>query len=127
MDVMDSLFSDEEVPVTRRTGGAYVDGIWVPGTSVTTFLIPAASIQPATGMQRVVGGGDMRQDETNQYTPDVRVIYTYVELKTREPGVDPDRISFEGRDWVVTRMEKWVLNDEITYRGLMTKETLGAS
>lgn len=127
MDVIDSLASDEDVPVTRRTGGAYVDGVWVPGTNVTVFFLPSASIQPATGQQRVVGGADMRQDETNQFVYDLREIYTYIELKPRQPGIDPDQVEFEGRIWVVTRSETWTLNDEVIYRALMTKETRGAT
>lgn len=126
LDVIDSLSSDEDVPVTRRTGGSYTDGIWTPGTP-STFTIPAASIQPATGMQRVVGGKDMRSDEYGQQTPDIRVLYSYVELKTRQPGTDPDTILFEGGTWTVVRTEKWVLNDEIIFRSLMTLETRGAS
>ena len=126
LDVIDSLSSDADVVVTRRTGGVMVDGVWVPGV-VSTFRLPSASIQPATGMQRGVGGRDMRQDEQGQYTFDVRVVYTYVELKVREPGIDPDQIAFEGGTWIVTRMEKWVLNEEVTYRCLITRETRGAS
>lgn len=103
-----------------------VDGIWVPG-GASSFVVPTASIQPATGMQRVVGGRDMRHDEQNQHVDDVRVIYTYVELKVREPGIDPDQIAFDGSSWVVVRAEKWVLNDEIIYRSLITRETRGAS
>jgi hypothetical protein len=127
LDVIDSLFSDEEVTFTRRTGGAYVDGIWVPGTNVSIITIPAASIQPATGLQRVVGGRDMRSDEQGQLVYDVRVLYSYVELKVREPGVDPDIVLFEGDNWTVVRVEKWVLNDEITYRALIVREARGAS
>ncbi len=127
LDVIDSLFSDEEVTFTRRTGGTYVDGIWTPGSSVQTITIPSASIQPATGLQRVVGGRDMRSDEQGQFVYDVRVLYSYVELKVREPGVDPDIVLFEGDNWTVVRVEKWVLNEEITYRALIVRETRGAS
>jgi len=126
MDVIDSLYSDHDLVVTRRTGGAMVNGIWVPGTA-STFLLPSASVQPATGMQRVVGGRDMLHDEQGQRTVDVRVIYTYVELKCREPGIDPDQIAFEGGAWVVVRAERWVLNTEVIFRSLMTRETRGAS
>lgn len=125
-DVIDSLFSDEEIPIIRRTGGAYVDGIWVPGPNTETFFV-TASVQPATGMQRVVGGRDMRQDEQNQFVWDIRVLYTKEELKVREPGIDPDTVEFEGGFWTVTRAEKWVLNEEITYRSLMTRHADGAS
>ncbi len=125
-DVINSLVSDRGVVVTRRTGGAMVNGIWTPG-SPSTFALPTAIIQPATGMQRVVGGRDMRQDEQGQFTVDVRVIYTNIELKTRESGLDPDQIAFDGGTWIVVRVETWVLNDEVTYRALITRETHGAA
>ncbi len=126
LQVIDSLFSDIGLVVTRRTGGVMVNGIWTPGTPAT-FVLPAASIQPATGMQRVVGGRDMRADEQGQFTVDVRVLYSYVELKVREDGVDPDQIAFEGGTWVVVRAERWVLNNQTIFRSLITRETLGAS
>ncbi len=126
LDVIDSLASDTNITVTRRTGGTMVDGIWVPGTP-TTFLIPAASIQPATGMQRVVGGAEMRQDEQGQHTDDVRAVYTYTELKNRRPGIDPDQVTFDGGIWIVTRVERWQLNSEVVYKCMMTRETRGAS
>ncbi len=124
--VIDSLASDRGLVITRRTGGSMVDGIWSPG-SPSTFTLPTAIIQPATGMQRVVGGRDMRQDEQGQYTVDVRVIYTSIELKARESGIDPDQLAFDGSTWIVVRVETWVLNNAITYRSLITRETLGAA
>lgn len=125
-DVIDSLYSDHDVVVTRRTGGVMVDGVWTPGAA-STFLLPAASIQPATGMQRVVGGRDMRHDEQGQFSVDVRVVYSYVELKAREPGIDPDTLTFDGSAWIVVRAETWPLNEEVIYRSLITRETHGAS
>lgn len=125
-DVIESLFSDEAVQVTRRAGGAMVDGIWVPGAT-STFVLPFASIQPATGMARVVGGRDMRSDELGQHTDDVRVVYSNVELKTRELTSEPDQIFYEGGMWVATRAEKWKLNDEVVWRTLITRETRGGA
>jgi uncharacterized protein involved in copper resistance len=125
-DVIDSLASDNNIVVTRRTGGSMVNGIWVPGPA-TTFTIPAVSIQPATGMQRVVGGRDMRSDEQGQHTDDVRAIYTYVELRDRTPANDPDQLAFDGGTWIVTRVERWQINSEVIYRCMMTRETRGAS
>src|SRR3954469_3915295 len=107
MDVIDSLSSDEEVVVTRRLVGALdADGVWQPGAAVT-LVLPFVSIQPATGMQRVVGGRDMRSDAQGQQVPDVRVVYSNIELRTREAGFEPDTIAFEGGTWVVTRTERW--------------------
>lgn len=126
-DVIDSLASDHNIIGTRRTAGVFdTDGVWVPGPAVT-FVIPSLSIQPATGMQRVVGGRDMRSDEQGQHTDDVRVVYSYVELKTRSATSEPDTLAFEGGTWIVTRVEKWTLNDDITFRALITRETRGAS
>lgn len=128
MDVIDSLSSDEQIVVTRHTRGAYDadTGVWQRGAA-TTLVLPFVSIQPATGMQRVVGGRDMRSDVQGQQVPDVRVVYTNIELRTRESGFEPDTVDFEGGTWVVTRAERWHLGDEEVYRSLITRETRGSA
>lgn len=126
-DVIDSLSSDEDIVVTRRATGAFDDdtGKWVPGPA-TTFTLSSVSIQPATGMQRVVGGRDMRSDEDGQHTADIRVIYSAIRLKTRDTDNEPDTLEYEGGTWIAIRDESWALNHERVYRTLVTRETRGA-
>jgi hypothetical protein len=126
-DVIVSLASDHNVVVTRRASGVMdANGIWVPGAT-TTIVIPSCSIQPATGMSRIVGGAEMFSDEQGQYTNDLRAVYSAVPLRTRTPTTEPDQLAFEGAAWIVTRVEKWVLNADIIYRAVITRETRGAS
>ena len=128
--LIDTIFDlqTDVLTVSRHAKGAFdsVTGAWVPGTPTTLTII--ACVQPATGMQRVVGGRDMRSDEQGQHTSDIRVIYTETLLHTRDGTNEPDQITgYEGGTWVVTRVEKWQLNDETYYRALMTRETRGSS
>lgn len=125
-DVIDSLSSDEDVVVTRRAVGTMTDGIWVPGTP-STLILPFCSIQPATGMARVVGGRDMRSDEFGQRVDDVRVIYTNILLRTREASAEPDQVTFDGDQWVVVRDETWTMNDETIFRYLIVREVRGGA
>lgn len=117
----------DTLTVTRHLKGAFdtVTGAWAPGTASTLQII--ACVQPATGMQRVVGGRDMRSDEQGQHTSDIRAVYTEALMHTRDITHEPDQIAFEGGTWIVTRVERWALNDEVYYRAMMTRETRGAS
>lgn len=127
VDVISSLASDRAVQVVRRLSGSFnSDGIWAPGAS-QTLTFPSVVIEPATGMQRVIGGADMRSDEQGQQTADVRAIYSALELKSRTPQTEPDQVLFDGAVWVVVRVEKWALNAQVIYRAMVTRETRGAS
>lgn len=132
MPVIDSILSlaTDTLTISRRAGGSFdSDGVWQPAEG--TLFTLTACVQPATGLQRVVGGRDMRSDEQGQRVADVRVIYTETNLKTREEGFEPDQIiGFEGGTWTCTRQEKWVGPDgpdDVYYRVLVTRETFGAS
>ncbi len=135
MSVLDSIIDlkTHDLTVIRYAEGSFnTDGLWVKGSS-TTFVVEAC-VQPATGMQRVVGGRDMRSDEQGQKTDDVRVVYTPTELKTRDVGFEPDQIvNLEGGTWTVTRVEPYQAIEffddptDIYYRVLITKETHGAA
>lgn len=124
---IDSLASDRNLTVIRRAAGTFnIDGVWVPGAA-TTFTIGSVSIQSASGITRVVGGRDFNADEQGEYVTDVRVLYTAVELRTRTPAFEPDQVLYEGGTWTVIRVEQWALNDDVTYRSLITRETHGGS
>lgn len=69
----------------------------------------------------------MRSDQQGQQVQDVRVVYSEFELKSREPGFEPDQVLYDGGVWTVIRSEHWQLRGEIIFRSLMTRETRGAS
>jgi hypothetical protein len=128
-DTIRSL-KNADLTVRRRTSGGFSaeTGLWEPGP-VTTFVIEA-SVQPATGMQRVVGGRDMRSDEEGQHVSDVRVIYTPTQLMTRSAEFEPDEIDYDGGTWTVVRVEAWNGPDGPTdtyYKAMITRETRGAA
>lgn len=124
-DTIDSLATDFDIPIERRTAGQYVDGVWLPG-AYEPLALEFSVITPATGMARVVGGRDMRSDEQGQRVDEVLAIYTNVELRTRETN-DPDRILFDGGVWYVVRVERWAINDEVCWRSMITREMRGGS
>ncbi len=122
---IDALITDTLV-VTRHAVGTYTAGIYATG-AVTTFTCDAA-VQPAFGLNRVVGGADLGAKVDGQHVTDVRDFFTRTFLKTRTPTTDPDVITgFEGADWTVARVEKWNLSGEVYYRCLISKITGGAS
>lgn len=98
-------------------------------------LVIDACVQPASGLQRVVGGQDMRETIENQYTTDVLVLWTLTALRPRDGGdvptsTDPDVIHYEGRDWTTVRVEKWVMpgyGGVPYFKTVFTKQTSGAS
>jgi len=112
--------------VTRKTAGTYTNGIYSGGGATTTLTIEAV-VEPATGLQRVVGGDEMRMDDQGQRTNDIQVIYTRSQLYTRSPGYEPDLITIRGRQYTVFRVESWDLDGEVHYRALATRKGQGAS
>lgn len=127
MSLLDSIdgLANATVIVTRHSIGTYVDGIYVVGA--TSTFTAAVVMQPAFGLNRVIGGMDMRAEMDNQQTTDVRDFFTRTPIRPRTPNSDPDIITFESADWTVARSEPWTLDDQTYYRVLITKVTHGAS
>ncbi len=121
---IDALVTDT-VTVKRRAEGTWTDGIYTPGT-LTTFSANVV-MQPAFGLNRIIGGADLHSEMDNQSAPDVRVLYTTTKFYTRSPSTDPDVIVFESADWTTIRVEEWNLSGEKHYRVIITKVTHGAS
>lgn len=128
MSLLESIygFQTGTYTVTRRAEGTFVDGIYVPNGSPTTFTIRGV-IQPAREIQRVTGGRDMREREQNQYVDDVQIIHTDTEIYTRRPGYDPDQITHDGSQWIVLRVERWDIGGVTFWMGVITREVNGAS
>ncbi len=125
------VIDDDTIKLSETQGGSAID-ITDPGsgtiTLTNTFLIPAC-VQPAAGLQRVVGGRDMLSKVDGEHVDDVRVIYTATELFTRTPDYEADEITLEGSQWVVFRVEKWFLITEANthYKVVITRLVSGAS
>lgn len=111
--------------VTRRSGGTWSSGKWTPGAPSTFNL--RASIQPATGMQRVVGGKDMRTEVDGQHVDDVRIVFTERELYVRRNDREPDKVTFDGDTWTVFRIEPWDHSGVKYWRAVITRDVKGAS
>lgn len=84
--------------VTRQRAGAHVKGRYTPGATSAVQIV--ASIQPVTGrtLQDLPEG--QRGEET-------RVVFTETEIRSRAPGVEPDRITIDGESWTCIRSERW--------------------
>ena len=119
---IDSLATGDYV-VTRKLLGAFTDGIYVSGAT-STFTINAV-VESATGLQRVVGGYEMRMDAQGQRATDIRVIYTRTQLRTRDHLYEPDRITIDDDQFTIFRCEPWDLNGETHFRALATRVTGG--
>ncbi len=111
--------------VTRRGVGTFVDGIYVPAAT-TTFSI-TATVEPASGFSRVVGGKDWRSQADGEHVDEVRAMYTATQLYTRTPTSDPDYVTIEGAQWLAMRIEQWTLKKNTYWRVILTKETFGGS
>lgn len=85
--------------VTRRAASTYVDGVATPGAE-TTFNTVAVAV-PVSGreLQRLPEG--MRSRE-------VMRIFTEDELRTVQPGSDPDLVSIDGYLFEVQAVSRWV-------------------
>lgn len=76
--------------ILSESTGAYVAGVWVPGTRTTGTI--QASVQP------VVQGQDMQALPEGRRWSDFVKVYTVTKLKTTEDGqgVQPDYVVHEG-------------------------------
>lgn len=85
--------------VTRTPARNYTAGVLDAPTGQTTFSV-IASAQPPTGR-------DLQQLPDGVRADEVRIVYAREELKTTEPGYEPDTISIDGNDYEVFRVETW--------------------
>ena len=67
-----------------------------------------ASVQPMSGRKLA----DLPEA---QHADDVRNLYTMTRLFTREPGFEPDVVTYKGETWRVTQVETWEMDDETHY------------
>lgn len=88
--------------VTRTASGAHVAGAYVPGSTSTVNIV--ASVRPANGRQRHQAEVAMGSGE---YGVDTRVVYTTTELRTRQPGNDPDTIAINGEAFKIVAVTKY--------------------
>lgn len=115
MPVSDAVDALGGVAVTRLRAavGAYANGYWQAGTSVTDAI--TCSVQPMTGRDLQVLPEGQRADE-------VQVFYSNSELRTREPQQwDADTLLFAGVTWRVIRVKTWAALGATYYRALAAK------
>lgn len=127
MSLLDSIygFQTGTYTVTRRPVGIFVDGIYVPAAASTLTI--RGVIQPAREIARVTAGRDLIEKEQNQSVEDVRIIHTDTEIHTRTKTLDPDQITFEGEQWIVIRVERWVMSGIEFWMAVLTRELNGGS
>lgn len=111
--------------VTQYRGGSFTSGIWTPGPPITTTIV--ACVQPATGLQRVVGGRDMRSMVDGEEVYDVRVLWTETLLVERLGDRDGDHVTIDGREFRVFRVERWDLAEVTYYHVVLTLIAQGGS
>jgi hypothetical protein len=126
LDSIDSLVTDT-VTIRRTVSSTYVDGVKVTGAQST--LTADVVMQPAFGLNRVVGGADLHGIVENQFATDVRDFFTRTEIKPLSQQYDADVIvGFEDADWTVARVERWPNLDGGHYwRAIITKQTSGSA
>ena len=123
-DTIDDLVTDT-ILVTRQTSKTFVNGIATAG-STSTLTIDAV-VQPAFNLNRVIGGANLYGEVDGQHATDVRQLWTRTLLYTRSPTTEPDMLTFQGRNWTVARVEKWVLGDQTHYHVVASAQTGGAA
>ncbi len=112
--------------VTRRAKGDMVSGKYVPNPTTSTFSVVAV-VQPATDLQRVVGGADMRSYVENQRMDDVMMMHVVTKLWARTTTHDPDVVTIDDDSWTVFRVEPWNFYGDLFYMVVLTRQTQGAS
>lgn len=126
LDSIDDLTTDTGLVVSRFVAGTLQYGVYV-AAAPTTFKIDAV-IQPAFNINRVVGGANLLARVDDQSVDDVRQLHTRTLLRTRTPTSDPDVVmNYEGANWTVVRVEKWIIDDEPHYHCIISRQTQGAS
>jgi hypothetical protein len=98
--------------VTRTAEGSRPNGRYTPGSASTFPII--ASVQPVSGRELMIL-------PEAQHVEEVRVVYTATEIKTREPGYEPDKVTIDGAAWTVIRAERWTYGAETYWRALVSR------
>jgi hypothetical protein len=92
------VFKTGDYIVRRTVEGSYTKGIYTPG-GVAEFPV-AASAQPTAGR-------DLQVLREAQHGEEIKVLFTRTELRTREPGQEPDRVVIKGEEWEVKSAVEW--------------------
>ena len=108
------MFSD--VTLTRYAAGSYVGGRWVEGASSSVTI--TACVQPATPRDLLrLEEGDRTSEAIAVWSPDA------MQSLNETAGTQPDRISYDGKTWLVKIVEWWDPTPQLThYRALAVRE-----
>lgn len=104
--------------VTRRTASTYdANGDKVAGSTSTVTI--EAIVTP-------IGGRELEALAPAQVGKETRQIMTETELKTREPGFEPDQVAIAGEPWEVVAVQKWEVRGAVHYRALASRLAVGS-
>lgn len=109
-----STFKTHDCVVTRTLVGTHTDGKYTLGSS-SSFSVEAC-IQPLSARQ-------LKALPEGQKTEETRAMYCRTEIKGRTSSTEPDVVSFDGEDWLVFSVEKWVYFDSFYIAILMKRGT----
>lgn len=98
-DAIAALTMGGPYTVLRTTAGTIVKGHYTPSNDVDELTV-AGSLQP-------VSGRELQDLPEGQRGDEVRVLYTRTEIKTREPGFEPDIIVLGDENWTCIRVERF--------------------
>lgn len=108
------MFFNQRVTVARDKPGAYKDGVWVPGVTLSHTVL--TSVQPA-------GKNDLEMLPEGRRQARSFVLYTSRPLRGADDAgdVQPDRVKI-AREWYeVVRVEPWRNNLINHYRTVVVR------
>ena len=105
------LFVTGTYTVTRQATGAYVAGVWVPGSG-STFTLDAG-VQP-------INGADLRLLPEGQHVEELRKLYTATQLFTARDNKAPDTIAIDSESWRVIQVRKYSIRGTY-YRAIVAR------
>ena len=103
------------ITASRKSAGAYVDGVWVEG-SETAFTF--------YGSKQPLSGKDMLSLPEGRRDRETYLIYTSTELKSVDVNnqVNPDIIVLNGNDFEIIQVESWQNGIYNHYKAVASKK-----
>ena len=100
----------------RTAVGGYTNGRYASGAQTALSIV--ASVQPATGRQKLILPEAYHSEET-------KVIYTTTELKTQDGSYEPDILTINGDIYSVVKVDHWEAFGNDHYIGYAVMTTAG--
>ena len=105
----------KSITATRKSAGAYVDGVWVEG-SETAFTF--------YGSKQSLSGDDMLSLPEGRRNRETYLIYTSTELIAGDVDnkINPDIVVFDGVDFEIINVEPWQNGIYNHYKAVASKK-----